>query len=281
MGSVRRATATVRTVFRCVASRNTQRVFYWDSLRLISNRACGQKSGSASLASHTPSGPNLLGENITLSSPPLEPRRLLLSVMRQKVGKDRSQRGGYPLGYPPPVLPSLAKPSCGPTPAELCKEKPNLRVPSGTAKDGRCCASRQAHPKARPRSPYDGRRHHPYGPDCCSKTAIVDRAPLRRPPRRAQLRCCSAGYGAVSEKEPRPTVSGRAPGKFFRFNSSLKRYISLLRRGARWFERTGLKPAGLRFRRGGAPKGRLIGLTGEKNCLCPRALGNSSVSTHR
>ncbi len=39
---------------------------------------------------------------------------------------------------------------------------------------------------------------------------------------------------------------------------------SLLRRGARWFERTGLKPAGLRLRRGGAPKGRLIGLTGEK-----------------
>jgi hypothetical protein len=39
---------------------------------------------------------------------------------------------------------------------------------------------------------------------------------------------------------------------------------SLLRRGARWFERTGLKPAGLRFRRGGAPKGRLIGLAGKK-----------------
>ncbi len=116
-----------------------------------------------------------------------------------------------PLGHPPPVLPSLAKPSCGPTPAELCKEKPNLRVPSGTAKDGRCCASRQAHPKARPRSPYEGRRHHPYGPDCCSKTAISDRAPLRRPPRRAQLRCCSAGYGAVSEKQPRPTVAVRAP----------------------------------------------------------------------
>ncbi len=111
---------------------------------------------------------------------------------------------------------------------------------------------------------------------CRPKTAICDRAPLRRPPRRAQLRCCSAGYGAVSEKQSRPTVFDRAPGKFYRFNSSLKRYISLLRRGARWFERTGLKPAGLRLRRGGAPKGRLIGLTGEKNCLYPRALGNHS-----
>ena len=121
------------------------------------------------------------------------------------------------------------------------------------------------------------RRPPPYGPDCCSKTAICDRAPLRRPLRRAQLRCCSAGYGAFSEKEPRPTVSGRAPGKFFRFNSSLKRYISLLRRGARWFERTGLKPAGLRFRRGGAPKGRLIGLTGEKPA--PSARQRNPVQT--
>ena len=33
----------------------------------------------------------------------------------------------------------------------------------------------------------------------------------------------------------RPTAIARAPGKFFRFNSSLKRGISLLRRGARDF----------------------------------------------
>ena len=66
-GFASKATASVRTVFRCVASRNTQRVFYWGSLRLISNRACGQKSGSASLASHTPSGPNPLGEPYNFS----------------------------------------------------------------------------------------------------------------------------------------------------------------------------------------------------------------------
>ena len=46
-------------------------------------------------------GPNPLGENQSLSSPPLKPRGLLLSVMRQKVGKERSQGDCHPLGYPP------------------------------------------------------------------------------------------------------------------------------------------------------------------------------------
>jgi hypothetical protein len=163
-----------------------------------------------------------------------------------------------------------------PTPLRLCKTP--VGVLSGTAEAGNAKHRETARPKLGQDLPTTAAatphgRPVPLGTrtgtaakkaSCRPKTAIADRAPLRRPPRRAQLRCCSAGYGAVSEKEPRPTVSGRAPGKFFRFNSSLKRYISLLRRGARWFERTGLKPAGLRFRRGGAPKGRLIGLTGEK-----------------
>ena len=166
------------------------------------------------------------GESISFLSP-AQAAGLLLSVMRQKVGKERSQGVFAPLAIPP----RLGSES----PTE--KIRPCAHPPEAALRPGRqgrrCKASRQAHPKARPRSPYEGRRHHPYGPDCCSKTAISDRAPLRRPPRRAQLRCCSAGYGAFSEKEPRPTVSGRAPGKFFRFNSSLKRYISLLRRGAR------------------------------------------------
>ncbi len=51
-----------------------------------------------------PSGPNPLGENQSLSSPPLEPRGLLLSVMRQKVGKERNQGDYRPLGYPPPFF---------------------------------------------------------------------------------------------------------------------------------------------------------------------------------
>ncbi len=45
-------------------------------------------------------------------------------------------------------------------------------------------------------------------------------------------------------------VSVRAPGDSCYFAVS-KIVESLLRRGARWFERTGLKPAGLRLRRGG------------------------------
>ena len=110
---------TVRTVFRCVASRNRERVFYWGSLRLISNRACGQKSGSASLASHTPSGPNPLGENQSLSSTPLEPRGLLLSVMRQKVGKERSQGVFAPLANPRNG-PSLAEKN----PVFVCRAAP-------------------------------------------------------------------------------------------------------------------------------------------------------------
>ena len=146
--------------------------------------------------------------------------------MRQKVSKERSQGVFAPLAIPP----RLGSES----PTE--KIRPCAHPPEAALRPGRqgrrCKASRQAHPKARPRSPYEGRRHHPYGPDCCSKTAISDRAPLRRPPggpdccsktaisdraplrrppRRAQLRCCSAGYGAVSEKEPRPTVTVRAP----------------------------------------------------------------------
>ena len=119
----------VGAVFRCAASRNTQRVSYWGSLRLISNRACGQKSGSASLASHTPSSPNPLGENQPLSSPPLEPRGLLLSVMRQKVGKERSQGVFAPLANPRHFLACpLRKFGPSPTPLRLCK--PRLECPA-------------------------------------------------------------------------------------------------------------------------------------------------------
>ncbi len=47
---------------------------------------------------NSPPGPYPLGKNQSLSSPPLEPRGLLLSVMRQKVSKDRSQGDYQPLG---------------------------------------------------------------------------------------------------------------------------------------------------------------------------------------
>ena len=102
----------------------------------------------------------------------------------------------------------------GPSPTPLeAMQNPDWRA-QRHRQGRRCEASRTAQQnsqsEARPRSPL-GEPTPPEEPDCCSKTAIADRAPLRRPPRRAQLRCCSAGYGAVSEKEPRPTVSGRTP----------------------------------------------------------------------
>ena len=84
-GSSRRIATTVRTVFRCVASRNRER----------------GPLGPGTKPPSPPSGPNPLGENQSLSSPPLEPRGLLLSVMRQKVGKERSQGVFAPLAIPP------------------------------------------------------------------------------------------------------------------------------------------------------------------------------------
>ena len=49
--------------------------------------------------------------------------------------------------------------------------------------------------------------------------------------------------------------SDRAPGKFFRFNSSLKRCISLLRRGARGFSLHFATQTQQKPRRGGRPRG--------------------------
>ncbi len=79
--STRKIATTVRTAFSCVASRKREGPL-----------------GPGTKPPSPPSGPNPLGENQSLSSPPLEPRGLLLSVMRQKVGKDRSQGDYHPLG---------------------------------------------------------------------------------------------------------------------------------------------------------------------------------------
>ena len=82
-----------------------------------------------------PSGPYPLGKNQSLSSPPLEPRGLLLSVMRQKVGKERSQEGCAPLANPHCFLACpLRKFGPSPTPLRLCKTP--VGVPSGTAEAG-------------------------------------------------------------------------------------------------------------------------------------------------
>ena len=112
LGSTRRATFTVRTLFSCVASRNRCR--------------CPAGRHPACFRGHSvkPSGPYPLGKNQSLSSPPLMPRGHLLSAMRQKVSKDRSQGGSAPLAIPRRNCPNLAKPSCGPTPAAFAEKTP-------------------------------------------------------------------------------------------------------------------------------------------------------------
>ena len=75
---------------------------------------------------------------------------------------------------------------------------------------------------------------------------------------------------------PQPYLSARQ--RFILHSAHAEVAESLFRRGARGFERTGLKPAGLRLRRGGAPKGRFIGHPAEKSQLCPRALAIHSIS---
>ncbi len=164
----------------------------------------------------------------TLFFAALMPGRHLLSVMRQKVSKERSQEGCAPLANPHHFLAyPLRKFGPSPTPLRLCKTP--VGVPSGTAEAGNAKHRETARPKLGQDLPTTAAatphgRPVPLGTrtgtaakkaSCRPKTAIADRAPLRRPPRRAQLRCCSAGYGAFSEKEPRPTVTVRALGLFW------------------------------------------------------------------
>ena len=96
------------------------------SARATKGRSCSAGRHPACFRGHSvkPSGPYPLGKNQSLSSPPLKPRGLLLSVMRQKVGKDRSQGVFAPLAIPRRCYRKLAKPSCGPTPAAFAEKTP-------------------------------------------------------------------------------------------------------------------------------------------------------------
>ncbi len=140
-----------------------------------------------------PSGPYPLGKNQSLSSPPLMPRGHLLSAMRQKVSKDRSQGGSAPLAIPRRNCPNLAKPSCGPTPAAFAEKTPAFEC------------------RAAPRTARGGGGARPTGP---------------------QLLYLRLNSRARSEKRLCPTVSDRAPGDSFYFAKS-EIVESLLRRGAR------------------------------------------------
>ena len=78
-------------------------------------------------------GPTLSGSPITFPFKPLEPRGLLLSVMRQKVGKERSQGDCHPLGHPP-LLPELGRNNSSKTPRGRVALPPGRGVPRGTRK---------------------------------------------------------------------------------------------------------------------------------------------------
>ena len=108
----------------------------WASTSVFSpDRPAKRPVGARRILPSSRAGPNPLGENQSLSSPPLEPRGLLLSVMRQKVGKERSQEGCAPLANPRHFLACpLRKFGPSPTPLRLCKTP--VGVPSGTAEDG-------------------------------------------------------------------------------------------------------------------------------------------------
>jgi hypothetical protein len=126
-GSVRRATITVRTVFSCVASRNRG----W--ARGGFTLEPGGLSVRENLLRLACGAVELWGLNDSLSSPPLKPRGLLLSVMRQKVGKERSQGDCHPLGHPP-LLPELGRNNSSKTPRGRVALPPGRGVPRGTRK---------------------------------------------------------------------------------------------------------------------------------------------------
>ena len=125
-----------------------------------------------------------------------------------------------------------------------------------------------------------------------SKRRAADATPGGRP-QYAAPRDEIAPPLAAAEKLLCPTVIDRAPGEIipdkltvYRVDFPLKAWRAGAARHAKiGFARQQATTA-LRGRRPSDPGGTgktsfCMGLTGEKNCLCPRAWGNTSVSTHR
>ncbi len=177
-------------------------------------------------------GPNPLGENQSLSSPPLEPRGLLLSVMRQKVGKERSQGVFAPLAIPHRFLACpLRKFGPSPTPLRLCKTP--VGVPSGTAEDGDSTS--------RDTAPPFSAQIFPLRTDATRRTGLLlenrdrrSRAPPPPPRGGRNFVAAPPATGPSPKKNlARRSLSARLGDSFYFAISKIVE--SLLRRGARGF----------------------------------------------
>ena len=192
--STHSASITVRSVFSCVASRKRE------------------AAGPRDEASRSPSGPNPLGENITLSSPPLKPRGLLLSVMRQKVGKERSQGVFAPLAIPPEWAANHQQRKFGLAPIPL----EALQNPGWSAqrhrRGRRFCESLFSPPQAQP-----GTHHN--GPDA----PPTDRTAAGKP--RSQIARPSAAPRGGRNFVAAPPATGPSPKKNLARRSLAARWV--------------------------------------------------------
>ncbi len=145
------------------------------SARATKGRSCSAGRHPAYFRGHSvkPSDPYPLGKNQSLSSPPLMPRGHLLSAMRQKVSKDRSQGGSAPLANPRRNGPNLAEKN----PVFMCRSAPRAAQGSGgscTPQECSCSTERpitnhrqrKIRPRARPPAPA-------YGVRCAPRTATL------------------------------------------------------------------------------------------------------------
>ena len=235
-GSFRETATAVGTVFSCVASRNRNR----------------GPLGPGTKPPSPPSGPDPLGENQSLSSPPLEPRGLLLSVMRQKVGKERSQGVFAPLAIPrqPPPGPGVP---LGTRKLELVLQSPLASAFPYLATN--CdLRSRESPPPRAARATFTAFTRSSAGGNSLFVTATL-----------------------ANSSAPQ-SLSARLGDSFYFAKCEIVE--SLLRRGARGLEGTALRGRRSLRRTGGASRHPGLAIRARKQSLSAR-LGNSSVSTHR
>ena len=244
----------MRTVFCCVASRNTQRVSYWGFLSRILNRAC-RPAGLLPRAGIKPSGraqPSR-GEYNSFLSPARAAGAPTFCDATES--RQRSQpRGLRPLGHPPPFfgLPSQ----------ESSARRPPPEAALRPGRQGRQCkASRAARQNFSDQdshafllAPPPRRGGRPTPPPAASRNV-----------RFAHLRCRWRRPLFHKTGFPQKALTARL-GKYFRFNSSLKRSISLLRRGARGLKELRSGRAGRPYAGRAVPPGTRYGPFGREIC---------------